>query len=155
MLRVSHRIRVCGAFSLRWVGGLHGLRFGNLLLVVRHDVFHDDFFLVEDVITFDVVALRQLAAVQVEIVVEIDSVRRALALVLLQLHGGALPPEVTVWLVRQRDLPHRVGQRVLEAEGVGSEPQVLVVFKRVGDDRRLVLRSRFGDQRDEKHANRS
>lgn len=109
------------------------------LFVELHYVFHDDFFLVEDIITLH--SAWHFATVQVEIIMEIDSVGKALTFMLLELICSALPPEMAVGFVREGNLPHGVRQGVFMAEGVSSESQVFIVFEWIGQNcYRLVFR---------------
>lgn len=107
-----------------------GRRRGRLLSVVFHYLFHDYFGFVVQVVARD--AFGRLAAVQVEVVMQGDAAGESLTLMLPQLVRRALPPEVAVGLVWNRDFAARFRLGVLLAERVGSKPQVEVIFKRVG-----------------------
>lgn len=125
-----------------------------LLLVELHDVLHEDFLLVEPVVALGFAG--HFAAVEIEIVVQGDAVGESLTFVLLQLIGSALPPEVTVWLVRKDDFALRIGERVVAAKGVGGEAQIFVVLERIRYDFRLIFRVRLrGDDRQKSNANHS
>lgn len=63
------------------------------LFVELHDMLHDDFLLVKDIVTLG--SFRVFAAIEIDVIVEIYVLIKALTLVFLKLSSAALPPEVT------------------------------------------------------------
>lgn len=108
----------------------------GLLLVIAHDLFHDNLFFVKGVIAANrILFTLHLATVLVEIVVQHKSVVATLTLVLLQLISCALPPESTVGLVRNRNSgSSRIIESVFSTKRIGGKAEILIVFKRVCND---------------------